>query len=84
MGWRGLPVCVQRPAAEQLVANGNEFCVIVHPMLLKMRGYPEGMNDSNQSLSGGEGGLFAGGSKVCQCCRRGTQGNLSGEVFAFC
>ncbi len=42
---------VQGLPAQQLVADGNEFCLIVHPVLLKVCTHLEVMNKTNQSLS---------------------------------
>lgn len=46
-----LRVRIQRLSAKQFVADRNEFCLIVHPVLLKVCGHIEAMKESNQSLS---------------------------------
>ena len=45
------PVRVERAAAQEFVTDRYEFCLIVHCVLLKMRGNTDGMNELNQSLS---------------------------------
>jgi len=51
-----LCVRIERSSAEQFAADRDEFCLIVHGVLLKMRDYLEVMNESNQSLSVDAGG----------------------------
>lgn len=48
---------IDRLPAEQFVANGYEFCLNVHSVLLKVRSHLEVMNELNQSLSVEVGGV---------------------------